>query len=88
MKFNSINADIDFCIVLDLISCHLRSDKLNPETSVILINGDTIQLGEFLLVAKQIKSDVFMSFGKQLNDTEAFEEEKFWNSNFNGIITH
>jgi hypothetical protein len=53
---------------------------------MLLINGDTIQLGEFLLVANEKKSDVLISFVKQLNDTEAFEEEKFWNGNINGIV--
>lgn len=76
-----------FISVLFPIYCiHLKSEKVNPETSVILFDGDTIQLGEFLLVAKQIKSDVYMSFRKQISNTEAFEEEEFWISNFNGSI--
>lgn len=84
MKFNLL-VPILILAIFSLNYSDRRSDKLNRETSVLLINGEAIQLGEFLLVAKQIKIDVFTLFEKQVNGLDAFEEIKFWNSSFNGI---
>jgi hypothetical protein len=69
-----------------LNSSDRMSVNLNLETSVLRFNGNTIQLGEFLLVARQKRSDVFMSFEKQIRDAESFEKEKFWNRSYKGII--
>jgi len=84
MKYNLLILILIFAL-FSLNYSDRRSDKLNPETSVLLINGEAIQLGEFLLVAKQVKNDVFTLFEKQINGKDAFEEGKFRNTNFNGI---
>jgi len=62
-----------------------KSDKLNPETSVLLINGDVVQFGEFLLIAKQKRNNILTLFKNQIYDENTFKVEEFWNSNFNGV---
>jgi hypothetical protein len=51
----------------------------------LIINEDTVQSGEFLLVAKQKKSDIFNLYEKHIKGETEFEEEKFWNGSFDGI---
>ncbi|NQU88233.1 MAG: hypothetical protein HQ541_20995 [Mariniphaga sp.] len=73
-------------LALPSLNCSDRkSNRLNPEATVLLINGNNVQLGEFLLVANQRKSDIMNLFRKNISRYPAIDEEKFWNSTYDGI---
>ena len=67
-------------------SCSDRnSNGLNPEDTILLINGNNVQLGEFLLVSKNKKSYVMNMFRNYITCYPSFDQREFWNSSFDSI---
>jgi len=84
MKFSFIFLAL-LLALLSLNCLDRKSNRLNPEATVLLINGNNVQLAEFLLVANQKRSDIMNLFRKNISKYPAINEEKFWNSTFDGI---
>lgn len=84
MKINIII--IILAIDIFSLKCYnKKSINLNPEIPVLVISTDTVQLGEFQLVALQIKSDVLNQLHEQKKGETVIEEEEFWNGNIEGV---
>lgn len=84
MKFSFIF--VTLLLALASLTCSDRkSNRLNPEATVLLINGNNVQLAEFLLVANQKKSDIMNFFRKNISRYPAIDDKEFWNSTFDGI---
>lgn len=73
-------------LALPLLTCSERkSNRINPEATVLRINGNNVQLAEFILVANQKKSDVLNLFRNKINSYPAIDEAKFWYNTFDDI---
>ena len=68
-----------FAVLLSLISlCSCASDKAN---TVAYVNGEGIEIREFMLIASQKKAEVFKYFTDKY---DAEYSETFWDSSFDG----
>ncbi len=62
-----------------------KSKILKNTDIVAVINGEQVEMGEFFIILRQNKSDVFDSFKIFIDTVGSVSDDAFWNNQYKGI---